>query len=234
MADQSHCLTDIGVDAGGLTFAGGPVSLHAIRTATLHRQPWAYAVISDTFVNGLAMTDLVATYPTAGFRQVTQHDEHKQFIVEARNDVQLRDLPDPCPWQHFLHQITGSGYRSAMQELTGLDLGQAVLKVAFYRYPPDAWFSPHPDDERKLVSHIFYFNPVWPDDAGGRLLIHSGKDANDVRSSVVPLVGTSVAVVRSDDSWHSVEPVNPGCGLTRQSLIAHFYKPGSDVSFYDR
>jgi hypothetical protein len=75
---------------------------------------------------------------------------------------------------------------------------------------------------------------VWPDDAGGRLLIHSRKDVTGVHAQVVPLAGTSVVVVRSDNSWHSVEPVNPGCGLTRQSLIAHFYTPGSDVSFYDR
>jgi hypothetical protein len=233
VADQPQQLTAPGPADSGIA-DDGPINLHAIRTATLHRAPWCYAVIADTFVNDLAMADLVATYPTARFRQVTQNDEYKQFVVQARNDIQLRDLGDPCPWQRFLRQVTGPAYRAAMQDLTGLDLTEAILKVAFYRYPPDAWFSPHPDDERKLLSHIFYINAVWPDDAGGRLLIHARKDPDDVHASVVPLVGTSVAVVRSDNSWHSVQPVAAGCGLTRQSLIAHFYQPGSDVSFYDR
>ena len=90
MADQPQQLT--APDRPSAVAEDGPVDLHAIRTATLHREPWCYAVIANSFVNELAMADLVATYPTAGFRQVTQNDEHKQFVVQARNDIQLRDL----------------------------------------------------------------------------------------------------------------------------------------------
>jgi hypothetical protein len=56
---------------------------------------------------------------------------------------------------------------------------------------------------------------------------------DDVHTCVAPVAGTSVVVVRSDSSWHSVQPVYPGHGGHRRSLIAHFYRPGSDVDFYD-
>ncbi|HEX8627567.1 MAG TPA: 2OG-Fe(II) oxygenase, partial [Catenuloplanes sp.] len=123
---------------------------------------------------------------------------------------------------------------TAMQDLTGLDLTDAILKVAFYRYGPNCWFGPHRDDERKFVSHIIYCNPNWPTDAGGHLLINRTNNMDDVHSKVAPQAGTSVVVVRSDTSWHSIEPVSAQNGRCRRSLIAHFYKPGSDVNFYDR
>ena len=215
------------------TSAQGPLNIQAIRTATLHRQPWSHAVITDTFSTGDALAALVDTYPTAGFTRLSQDNPDKRFIIEARNDLRLRDASDPCPWQALLAQLTGPAYRQAMQDMTGLDLGDAVLKIAFYRYGPSCWFGPHRDDEQKLVSHIIYFNAQWPDDAGGNLLINRSADMGDVHSRVRPVAGTSVAVVRSDSSWHSVQPVHPDRDYTRKSVIAHFYKPGSAVDFYD-
>jgi len=212
---------------------GGPLNLEAIRTATLHRTPWTHAIITNTFATDDARAALVDTYPTEGFTRLSQDNDDKRFIIEARNDVQLREPDEPCPWQALLAQINGPGYRQAMQQMTGLDLNEAILRVAFYRYGPSCWFSPHRDDEQKLVSHIIYFNDQWPKDAGGDLLINRTKDMADVHARVRPVAGTSVAVVRSDSSWHSVEPVHLQREYTRKSVIAHFYKPGSRVDFYD-
>jgi hypothetical protein len=235
MVDQPQHLTAVAdSDAAGITGVAEPLNLDAIRSATLHTDPWTYAVVTDTFTTAEARTALTDTYPVSGFKQLSQDDDVKQFVMEVRNDITLRDVADPCPWQSFLRQVHGPAYRDAMQQLTGLDLSDAILKVAFYRYPPNAWFGPHRDDERKLISHIFYCNPEWPDGVGGRLLINGSNDMTDVHSTVTPLMGTSVAVVRSDASWHSIEPVSGEHDFTRKSFIAHFYKPGSEVDFYDR
>ncbi|GGJ75323.1 hypothetical protein GCM10010123_01670 [Pilimelia anulata] len=210
-----------------------PLNLAAIRGATVHTQPWTYAIIGDTFASPAITEALTISYPTHGFKRLSQTGTDKNFTLEARNDITLRGPNDPCPWQQLLRQLTDTPYRNALQALTGADLTDAVLKIAFYRYGPDAWFSPHRDDERKLLSHIFYFNTDWPEDIGGDLLINRSNRMLDTHTRVTPNAGTSVVVVRSDNSWHAVQRVDADAGRTRQSLIAHFYQPGSDVSFYD-
>ncbi|GAA3348746.1 hypothetical protein GCM10020358_68370 [Amorphoplanes nipponensis] len=232
MADRLPELTAPSENIGGeqrrpfLNFAG-------IRTATLVTDPWTHAVIRDTFVDDTARDALSSTYPTAGFQRLSQDDDKKQFTMEVRNDLDVRE-GDLCPWQQFLAELWSPDYLKAMTELTGLDLDGAEIHAAFYRYPPECWFGPHTDDERKLFSHIIYMAPEWPENAGGRLLINRSKDMTDICDTVIPQAGTSVVVVRSDTSWHSIEPVDPQRGLTRKSIILHAYKPGSNVDFYQR
>lgn len=209
------------------------LNFDAIRRGPLVTDPWQYAVITDTFVDADATDLLTSTYPTAGFTHLEQDDDKKQFSMQVRNDLEIR-AGDPCPWQQLLAELWSPDYLAAISDLTGQDLTEAEIHAAFYRYPPTHWFGPHTDDDRKLFSHIIYMAPDWPDDAGGRLLINGAKDMDDIRARVVPAAGTSVVVVRSDSSWHSIEPVNPDRGLTRKSLILHAYKPDSNVDFYQR
>lgn len=227
MADQLDQLT------APAAVTGRFLNFDAIRGGTLVTDPWTHAIIRDTFVDDAVRGTLTSTYPTAGFTRLSQDDELKQFTMEVRNDLEIR-AGDPCPWQQFLAELWSADYLTAIAELTGLDLADAEVHAALYRYPPQCWFGPHTDDERKLFSHIIYMNPQWPDGAGGRLLVNGAKDMTDVRDAVVPLAGTSVVVVRSDNSWHSIEPVDPTLGFTRQSIILHAYKPGSNVDFYQR
>ena len=225
--------------AGLTTGVAGPAGLRsflnfdAIRSGPLVTDPWSYAVITDTFVDDTARELLTSTYPTEGFQHLEQDDDRKQFSMEVRNDLEIR-VGDSCPWQQLLAELWSPEYLAVISELTGQDLSGAEIHAAFYRYPPTHWFGPHTDDDRKLFSHIIYMAPDWPGDAGGRLLINGAKDMDDVRARVVPVAGTSVVVVRSDTSWHSIEPVDPQRGLIRKSLILHAYKPGSNIDFYQR
>jgi len=229
VADRLSKLSPADTDAQRRPF----LNFAAIRDTPLVTDPWTYAVVRETFVDDTARDALTSTYPTEGFQRLSQDDDKKQFEMEVRNDLDVRE-GDLCPWQQLLAELWSPEYLAAIGDLTGLDLDGAEIHAAFYRYPPTYWFGPHTDDDRKLFSHIIYMAPEWPDGAGGRLLINGAKDMNDVRSSVVPVAGTSVVVARSDDSWHSIEPVDQTLGYTRKSLILHAYKPGSNVNFYQR
>jgi SM-20-related protein len=236
MADRQPELTPAAADAvsaephgTATTTMPPPLDFERIRQTPLHRVPWTHAVIDDTFTEGMAQT-LTDTFPTTGFTAVDHHGEDKQFTNEVRNDVHSPNLTPA--WLALLQQINSDAYRAALTDLTGLELAEAVVRPAFWRYGPDCWLSPHPDDDSKIVSHVMYFNTDWPADAGGNLLVHGSADVTDVHHTVAPVAGTSLIIVRSPASWHSVERVTPEHRRRRQSMTVVFHKPGYDLSYY--
>jgi Rps23 Pro-64 3,4-dihydroxylase Tpa1-like proline 4-hydroxylase len=79
----------------------------------------------------------------------------------------------------------------------------------------------------KIVTQDIYFNEAWRDVDGGGLLVLRSSDANDVHHTIVPSLGNSAILVRSDNSWHAVKAVSKSINGTRRSLTAVFYQPGS-------
>ena len=56
---------------------------------------------------------------------------------------------------------------------------------------------------------MFYFNQEWDSNWGGCLRILKDDNADSVFQEIPPLLNTSVILVRSDNSWHTVTPVSP-------------------------
>jgi hypothetical protein len=50
---------------------------------------------------------------------------------------------------------------------------------------------------------------------------------SDVVAEILPVVGNSSVIVRSDHSWHCVSPVTNGCRTSRRSMNVIFYRPGA-------
>jgi hypothetical protein len=213
-----------------MTAVEQPIDLAALRGGALTVDPWPHALLTSTFIDRDTTCALTDSFPNTGFTPVRQDTSVKQFVNEVRNDIYGPDLAQP--WRALLRQVTTTGYRTALEELTGLDLSAGIVRAAFWRYGPECWLSPHPDDESKIVSHVMYFNADWPIDGGGRLLINRSNDMTDVQTCVVPVAGTSVVIVRTDASWHAVEPLAENCPRPRHSLTVVFHRPGFDLSYY--
>jgi len=77
------------------------------------------------------------------------------------------------------------------------------------------------------MTHVFYFNEVWHESDGGCLTILSAGDMAQVVKIIPPLVGNSVVVLRSENSWHAVSRVREKCRSSRRSMTVTFYRPGS-------
>jgi Rps23 Pro-64 3,4-dihydroxylase Tpa1-like proline 4-hydroxylase len=101
------------------------------------------------------------------------------------------------------------------------------MEVNVFHYGPGSWLGPHVDLEDKIVSHIFYFNESWNEADGGSLSILRSPTRADAVANVLPIVGTSAVIVRSNSSWHAVPPVSRGCTRSRRSMTITFYRPGS-------
>jgi len=101
------------------------------------------------------------------------------------------------------------------------------MEINAIRYSPGAWLGPHLDLKEKIVTHILYFNDAWRREDGGCLRILRSADPSDVAMEVLPVVGNSAVVVRSDKSWHAVSRVADGCARSRRSVNVIFHLPGS-------
>jgi SM-20-related protein len=130
-------------------------------------------------------------------------------------------------WLGLAHDLLSPAYRVAMSLLTGCDLSSVPMEANVFHYGPGACLGPHPDLDDKLVTHVIYFNQSWDREDGGCLTILGSADPNDITAEITPIVGNSVVLVRSKNSWHAVSRVLNNCRTSRRSLTLTFYRPGS-------
>lgn len=130
-------------------------------------------------------------------------------------------------WLTLVRDILSNDYRKALSELCGLDLMSAPMEANIFHYSPGNWMGPHVDLKTKIVTHVFYFNETWEDSQGGCLSILSSNSYQDVKKKISPVTGNSVLIVRSNHSWHAVDPVSTECTFSRRSMTVTFYYPDS-------
>ncbi|WP_306601020.1 2OG-Fe(II) oxygenase [Geothrix sp. 21YS21S-2] len=200
----------------------------------LEEVPFSWAAIGPLFEPGDADA-LLASFPTDHFKDIAGYDGEKGYRYRARSLVHMgREGPSHAAslspaWRGLAGDILSPAYRQAMMHLTGLDLRTAVMEANITDYGPGAWLGPHLDLPAKLVTHVLYFNRAWtPEDGGGLRILRSPLET-DVFQEIVPVVGNSAVLVRSDASWHSVPRVS--CDH-RRAVNVIFHSPGSASSMW--
>jgi SM-20-related protein len=208
------------------------LEIDRITATTLRTNPFKWA-FSDRLFAPAAAAALAASFPRDKFRTVKGYDGEKGYEYVSRSLIHMgSDNPSyveglSSVWQELARDLLCPAYRSAMTQLTKLDLSAAELEVNVVHYGPGAWLGPHVDLKEKMMTHVFYFNETWDPKNGGCLGILRSSDPSDVASWVVPIVGSSVVIVRSDRSWHMVSKVVEGSRLSRLSMNVIFHLPGS-------
>jgi SM-20-related protein len=213
------------------------IDLPQISRHTLQTEPFAWAEIGNLYSPRNAAA-LAASFPCDHFKTVMSYGGEKDYEYEARALIamgadtisQAETLSEA--WLSLARGLLSPAYRIAMSLLTGRDLTAAPLEVNVFHYGPGACLGPHPDLTDKLVTHVLYFNQSWNRADGGCLNILRSADAADMAAEVLPIVGNSVVLVRSENSWHAVSRVVDGCHRSRRSLTATFYQHGSVSSMW--
>lgn len=213
------------------------LDLNRITGGTLNREPFRWAAIDGLYAPRDAAA-LAATYPHDHFKLVQGYGGEKDYEYEARPLIAMgsdrvsfeEKLSDS--WRALARDLLSAAYRASLSTLTGVDLSGAPLEVNVFHYGPGASLGPHSDLPDKVVTHVLYFNESWNAEDGGCLSILREKDPNAVVAEVLPIVGNSAILVRSDDSWHAVSRVVRGSATSRRSVTVTFYRPGSVSSMW--
>jgi hypothetical protein len=213
------------------------IDLQRIVRGTLRTDPYQWAAIGDLYTPADSAA-LAKTFPRDHYKLVAAYGGEKDYAYEARpligmgaDTIAYRDeLSDA--WQRLADDLLAPAYRNAIARLTGCDLADALLEVNVFHYGPGASLGAHPDLPDKIVTHVLYFNESWNHRDGGCLTILRTNDPASRVAEISPVVGNSAILVRSDHSWHAVSPVVKSCRLSRRSLTATFYRPGSISSMW--
>lgn len=211
------------------------IDLSRITANRLQTEPYRWAFIDRLFAEPDAAA-LASSFPRDHFQRQADYGGGKVFEFRARSLVRTDEIARPEElseaWRELALDFLSPGYRAALSSMTGLDLGNARLEVNVFHYPPGSSHGAHPDHRDKIVTHVLYFNDSWNESDGGCLTILGSANPQDVVRQVLPVVGNSAVLVRSDNSWHAVSPVAKSCHETRRSLTATFYRHDSSGTLW--
>jgi hypothetical protein len=203
-----------------------------IRHHRLETHPYKWAALEALFTAEDAAR-LAATYPCDHFKLVAHSGADRNYHYEARGLIAMGadcitypdDLSDE--WRALARDLLSPQYRAAMSALTGYDLSHAPMEANVFHYGPGDSMDAHRDLPEKLVTHVLYFNRSWKAADGGCLRILHSSDTEDLAAEVMPIMGHSAIIVRSENSWHCVSRVADDSAVSRRSVTVTFYSPGS-------
>ncbi|MDM7853884.1 2OG-Fe(II) oxygenase [Cellulomonas alba] len=191
------------------------------RSAAVHHEPFTWAVVTGFLDDELAHR-LAAEFPTEGFR--VAGTSAKLFSVRSlvvAGTVHSSTATLSPAWRDLASWLASPEHRRAFGDLVGLDLTGLRIDASLCRYPPGCSLAPHTDRPVRRATHVLYLNPLWRPEWGGEFRVLRSDDVDDVIERVLPTLGTSVAMVRSDRSWHAVGEVAAGVAVERRSVLVH-------------
>jgi len=199
----------------------------ALRSGSLTRQPWPHGYLAETLPRDVALR-LSRSFDTLSLTPCEETEREKTYRFRtARLYGLAADGPPIADWATMVAALTAPAYRQAMSGLTDVALEHAELTIDLWEYQTGDWLAPHVDKPDKLVTQIFYLTQIWRPDDGGRLLILRSARSSTVARALAPMLGASAVLVRSEHSWHAVEPPGPH-SAPRRSLTATFWAPNPE------
>jgi len=126
------------------------------------------------------------------------------------------DLPDlPAPWQAFMEEIRSSRRYQAFAD-RAFGVQPMTVRFAWHLGFQGAEVSPHRDTDKKLGTHIFYFNTAadWSEEWGGSILVLGDKKVRRKNPDITDFGSVRAVDIRDNRSflfkntvtaWHGVD-----------------------------
>ncbi len=208
---------------------------NALQNAVVHKSPYRWMQFENPLEED-ASKELIQSFPSAEL--FMERDDgwfcNPSFVrgkviegnCEWHSNVEKGMVSFPIQylsevWQKLIVQeLWSPAYREIMEELSGLNLQNHSVIVSFERRHsrPGRSFLPHTDGEHKTLTHLLYLHEQWPVEWGGGLRVLSSDQPESVVYENPPVINSSVAIVRSDNSWHMITPISPMAAHHRLSV----------------
>jgi hypothetical protein len=209
-----------------------------------NQRPYPWVNIQNP-LSQAAFEELRKTLPDIGLfdKKVGVKRAHGQGYHDRALLHYRPGLPLARPWQEFIAEIQGNVYDTFIRRMLGRPAGKRIIMTMEWYY---GWqgcgVSPHCDAQRKLATHLFYFNTEadWETAWGGNILImddegrrkaHSAPEFDDLKvaASLDPRGNGSLLFMRTEHSWHGVRPLQSPPGPLRKLFIVTLNQPTLQV-----
>lgn len=219
------------------------LNLNAIYNTVMQEVPYQYALIQNLLSKEDSL-ELAASFPREQFQLSAGEgygylwsqmfaNHHDISAMPKFGDRWLERIADGTLtsdlsslnsiWCQLIEELWQPAYREALTVMSGLQLQDCAMVIGFRRYNIGHLHRPHTDEASKALTHMLYFNEYWPQDWGGCLRILKDAQPESVFQDIPPLSDTSVALVRSQNSWHMVTPVASSAQKSRLALRVTFF-----------
>jgi hypothetical protein len=186
--------------------------------------------ILSNFLSKNLVLQLAEQYPTLGFQQhITQNHNADISNIELEyincgsvKQISEQTLLQPI-WQHFFAELFQSDYLNQLSDLTNINLRNKFCRLEFIRFKPAFLIDAHYDKEpHKVLTHVFYLNPVWKNAWGGLFHLLNPDNNQETIFQIPPINCFSVLIKASTKAWHKVEVLRDNA-LTRITFQLEFY-----------
>lgn len=193
--------------------------MDALADARFATDPWRHLYLADALPAGYA-TRLARSFPADRLAPSARSGSDKDYRLWTADLTENGDLPDP--WGEFLGVLGGAAHRDLLARRSGVDLSATRVSLTVWEYRGGDFLAPHVDKAEKVLTQIVYLGEHWAEGDGGRLLVQRTPDEGDVVARLSPSLGATAVLVRSDDSWHAVEPPRPGAAPRRSLNLTYW------------
>lgn len=204
------------------------INLKKVKQLRINKLPYSYGKISGIFDPGIH-SQLCAECPDIGFIYCEASGEDKTYSMHMRKLFDSRDesidAADLTPlWADFVLQLLSKEYVMSMSQHAQIDLSKCAVEINCWKYARGGWLSAHTDKPNKVISQLFYMNEFWDESWGGAFCVLNSGRNNDVHEEIFPTSNTSLVLLRSDNSWHSVAPLSCPPGVSRKLVQVIFWR----------
>jgi Rps23 Pro-64 3,4-dihydroxylase Tpa1-like proline 4-hydroxylase len=205
-----------------LATTGTPLACLAARleNATLCRFPWDHIELPGFLSEDMAAT-LGAAFDAVTLDRYEKDQAHKPYKLYNRLLPSNFEAP-LTHWQEIATYLQGAEYRASIARLIGHDLDACRVTLNMWAYGPGDWLGPHLDHSDKVITQIFYLSREWKPEDGGSLALLTREDMASMVRRIPARFGDSFVFLRSDRSWHAVEPIAVG-GTIRRSMTLTYW-----------
>ncbi len=221
------------------------LNFDSIRTTAMQKVPYNWALIKN-LLSPEASLELTASFPHEEFRLSegegygyswgkmlaksedislmlkSSDNRWRERMAQGRLTYDLRHFSKV--WRQLIEELWTDSYRAAIAEMSGLELKDCVMDIGFRRYSSGQLHHPHTDEPNKVLTHLLFFNQQWSVDWGGCLRILKDSQPESAFQDILPLSDSSVAIARSDNSWHTVTPLTCPASEYRLALRVAFFR----------
>jgi len=207
----------------------GSLNLDAILNAKMFDYPFHWGIADGLLPVDAKSIQMCDDFPIDSFRyrRYLGGRYMRRPLVSFGASKAFRHEELSGAYQDLAASLTSAAYREAVMKASGIDLRDSPMEAALWRSDAGTVFAMHDDNPLKLLTHVIYLNSGWTKRDGGTLQILASKDEEDVVFELVPRLGLSVLIGRSDDSWHNISPVSRTAPDSRNTITVHFYRPGA-------
>jgi len=194
--------------------------LNALEGLVLINDPWEH-VECPNFLDPKIARPLASAFDDVQmkrfekFRSVKPYKFSNHLLDNTYSDV-------THSWQLLANILQSNEYGCALAKIADQDLVGRRRTLNMWSYRPGDLLGPHLDDPNKILTQVFYLSEDWCEGDGGRLAILTDNTMKSAVRFVSPTFGSSFIFLRSEKSWHAVEPIADHGGNRRSMTLTYW------------